>query len=793
MGEVYRADDLKLGQPVALKFLPPKLSDDPVRRERFFAEVRITRQLSHPNICRVYDIGEVDDKHFLSMEYIDGEDLASLMKRIGSLTNEKALDIARQLVAGLTVAHERGMLHRDLKPANIMLDGHGRVRITDFGLAIAAEDESQAEEIAGTPAYMAPEQLAGKGATVRSDIYSLGLILYEIYTGKKAFTAKTLAELREQKETQTPRAPSEIRGGIDPVVERVIQRCMEKDPNARPASVAQLAQALPGGDPLAAAIAAGETPSPEMVAASGGREGFRPGLALLLLAIIVGGILVAMLPASKRLLSQAIPFEKSPDALVERCRLFLEKAELSGQFEDSAHGFIHIQNSDTKAERWKKPDAREYLFWYRQSPEDLGIGSSSPDNPPMRHPDEVLVMYDSEMRLVSFRRMPGQSQSVETPAQTIDWTIFFNEAGLDLNQWEASEDHPWNPTFYADKLEAWPVRIPSRPGTDVWIEAASFQGKPVSFEIIDPWAKDARQASLFEQIAGTMWVIIIGTANVCGIFFARRNLRLGRGDRRNATRLALFTSGAVALFWFLRLPKVPLEYLLISIVYVPILFWFFYVAFEPYVRRKWPQVLVSWTRLLSGEWRDPLVSSETLVGIAFGVVLVGIGYGMTFLPSIHFGGIDLFVVIPSLELTSLLGTRYVISEIIVGLLVQLYWCMMTLCSLAVLSVLLKSKKAAIGFMFLVATVGLALSTGGFALALVGSAVWFFALIRFGLIAMFFTAFAFTALRSFPIILSKTWCAHFSYFILVLFAAIVLYAFRYSLGGRPLLAPSRLDD
>ena len=571
---------------------------------------------------------------------------------------------------------------------------------------------------------------------------------------------------------------------------------MEKDPNARPASVAQLAQALPGGDPLAAAIAAGETPSPEMVAASGGSEGFRPGLALLLLAIIVGGILVAMLPASKRLLSQAIPFEKNPDALVERCRLFLEKAGLSGQVKDSAYGFKRIQNSDIKAERWKKPDARENRFWYRQSPEDLGIGSSSPDNPPMRYPGEVSVEYDSEMRLVFFRRMPGQSQSVEKPAPAIDWTIFFNEAGLDLDQWEASEDHPWNPTFYADKLEAWPVRIPSRPGTDVWIEAASFQGKPVSFEIIDPWARDTRQASLLTRIAGTIWLIVIGTANVCGIFFARRNLRLGRGDRRNATRLGLFTSGALALMAFLMLPIVSLQNLLILLILialVPILFWFFYVAFEPYVRRKWPQALVSWTRLLSGEWRDPLVSSETLVGIAFGVVLAGIGYGMTFLPSIPFGGIDLFVGIPELELISLLGTRGVISLLIVILLLQLFWCMMTLCSLAVLSVLLKSKKAAIAIMFLVAAVGLAFSVGGFALGLVVSAVWFLALLRFGLIAMFFTAFAFSVFGQFPIILSKAWCAPYGYFMLAIFAAIVLYAFRYSLGGRPLLAPSRLDD
>src|SRR5512139_2537766 len=335
MGEVYRADDLKLGQSVALKFLPPKLADDPVRRERFFAEVRITRQLSHPNICRVYDIGEIEGRHFLSMEFIDGEDLSSLLKRIGYLSNEKALDIARQLAAGLAAAHERGVLHRDLKPANIMLDGHGRVRITDFGLAIAVEDETQAVEIAGTPAYMAPEQLAGKGATVRSDIYSLGLILYEICTGKKAFTATTLAELREQKETRTPKAPSEIRQSIDPVVERLIQRCMERDPNARPSSVTQLALALPGGDPLAAALAAGETPSPEMVAESGGKEGLRRAVAWSLLAFIIAGMIAVLAINDRIMLHRRIPFENPPEFLVVHAQEIIRKAGYTEKLADN--------------------------------------------------------------------------------------------------------------------------------------------------------------------------------------------------------------------------------------------------------------------------------------------------------------------------------------------------------------------------------------------------------------------------------------------------------------------------
>ena len=197
MGEVYRADDLKLGQPVALKFLPTHLASDRDRLERFYAEVRIARQVSHPNVCRVYDVGEIDGQQYLSMEYVDGEDLASLLKRIGRLPPERALDISRELCAGLAAAHERGVLHRDLKPANVMVDGRGRARITDFGLAVAAGEVVEGE-ISGTPAYMAPEQLDGKGASVRSDVYSLGLVLYELYTGRKAFEGATFQELRRK-------------------------------------------------------------------------------------------------------------------------------------------------------------------------------------------------------------------------------------------------------------------------------------------------------------------------------------------------------------------------------------------------------------------------------------------------------------------------------------------------------------------------------------------------------------------------------------------------------------------
>jgi serine/threonine-protein kinase len=138
MGEVYRANDLKLGQPVALKFLPAATGKNQQLLDRFHAEVRIARRVSHPNVCRVYDIGEVSGSTFLSMEYVDGEDLRSLLRRIGRLPPDKAVEIARKLCAGLAASHDRGVLHRDLKPANIMIDGRGQVLIMDFGLAALA-------------------------------------------------------------------------------------------------------------------------------------------------------------------------------------------------------------------------------------------------------------------------------------------------------------------------------------------------------------------------------------------------------------------------------------------------------------------------------------------------------------------------------------------------------------------------------------------------------------------------------------------------------------------------------
>ena len=238
MGEVYSATDLALGQSVALKFLPEEAAHNQRLLERFHGEVRVARQVSHPNVCRVYDIGEAEGMPFISMEYVDGEDLASLLLRIGRLPADKAIETARKLCAGLAAAHDRGIIHRDLKPQNIMMNKRGDVVIMDFGLAAIADQLSGAEVRNGTPAYMAPEQLKGSEVTAKSDIYALGLVLYELFTGKRPYDANTVRICCRQQESAQLTSMTSIAADIDPAVEKAIRRCLEPDPAQAPGECA---------------------------------------------------------------------------------------------------------------------------------------------------------------------------------------------------------------------------------------------------------------------------------------------------------------------------------------------------------------------------------------------------------------------------------------------------------------------------------------------------------------------------------------------------------------------------
>lgn len=234
-GVVYRAEDTRLGVEIALKILH-RSSKAAIRH--LVDEVRLARQISNPAICRIYDVEEAGGEYFLTMELVGGEDLASLLARVGRLSSEKVRTIGLELCRGLAAAHSKGILHRDLKPSNVMLDETGAVRLTDFGVAALASAADTAP-LAGTPAYMAPEQIRdGAPASVRTDLYAAGLLLYEALAGSAP------QNRADAKEAELPPRPSTVVGDVDPGLEGIVMALLAPQPEDRPASAAEVADRL---------------------------------------------------------------------------------------------------------------------------------------------------------------------------------------------------------------------------------------------------------------------------------------------------------------------------------------------------------------------------------------------------------------------------------------------------------------------------------------------------------------------------------------------------------------------
>lgn len=235
MGKVYKAIDTKIDEKVAIKLLNPEVAVDRETRERFRNELKVTRSISHRHICRVYDFSEEEGHSYFTMEYVSGEDLKSLIRKIGQLTPGKAIFIARQICEGLTEAHRLGIIHRDLKPHNVMIDKEGNVRVMDFGIARSIRKRSATDTgvILGTPEYMSPEQVEGKELDERSDIYSLGIILYEMLTGKVPFEGDTPLSVAVKQKTERPLDPRKLNTQIHERVSGLILKSLEKDREKR--------------------------------------------------------------------------------------------------------------------------------------------------------------------------------------------------------------------------------------------------------------------------------------------------------------------------------------------------------------------------------------------------------------------------------------------------------------------------------------------------------------------------------------------------------------------------------
>jgi predicted Ser/Thr protein kinase len=662
MGEVYRADDLRLGQSVALKLMSEATARRHDGLRRLTDEVRLARTIVHPNVCRVYDIGYAEGWHYLSMEYVDGETLASLLRRIGQLPLLKALEMTRQLCLGVAAAHERGVLHRDLKPSNIMVDGRGQIRIMDFGLAVAAN--ADVREVAGTPAYMAPEQLAGEVVTKQTDLYALGRVLAEM-----------------------------LPPNVNADLEASVRACVEGDRAKRPQSAYAILAALPAGSSLPTGELA--IPSPAMVAATPIAGALQPTVAWLLLAAVIGGSLGV---ASRAYVLNVAPSQvpRPPEVLAERARDILAQGRSVRPAVDYAHW-------------WWMADG-EVLFTYRESstplvPANL-FRSITASDPPI----------DSATSMVTLDSHEAASALKETPRNV--WT----------------------------------------------------SGRPAIGELI-------------------YWIaIFIGF--VSSSILARRNLRAGEGDRKGAWRLGVFVFSGAMIASALRAHHVgsvtdELAWL-IGVAGWALLWagfsWLAYVSFEPYGRRWWPNTLVSWTRLLDGRGRDPLVGRDVLLGSLAGVVSAAL-HVIQFAVSGR-AGAPLY---SQAALEALRSPAAFASMLLFAFLGGVMIALFVAAGLVLFRLVFRNTWIAMAAIVAFASIGMAVSTSprdvavGVVIAIIGLSV----LLRVGILAFAATSVTLLFMTWLPLTLDwNVWYFGQSLIVLLVIAARATSAFVFALGQRP---------
>jgi predicted Ser/Thr protein kinase len=821
MGQVYRAQDLELGQPVALKFLTAFRSD-PRARNRLRTEVRLARQISHPNVCRVYDIGEASGELYLSMEYVDGEDLATLLRRIGRVPIHKGIDIARNLCAGLAAAHGRGVLHRDLKPGNIMIDSRGEVRIMDFGLAAVAEQQLNAADVrSGTPAFMSPEQLDGREATTRSDIYALGLVLYELFTGKPAFEGKDAADLLRLREAHPSATPSTFVPELDPAVERTILRCLEPDPRMRPASALDVAAWLPGGDPLAEALAAGETPSPDLVAAASPDTVLRPTLAVALLVFVGVGLAGMLLLTQQVQMVSMVPMENPPEVLASKARDLVRTLGYDDRSADVAYGFrlerghLEYLRQKISPDRSRVAQWRTMLgtrpapvsFWYAQSqgpivPGPLFSGAARPIDafPSVRN--GISIDLDLDGRLLRFVGPTTGQRAAPAAADAPDWSTLFTAAGLNVNSFKTTSP-PLDASTRMGGRTVWTGSHPGKPDLPVRVEATAAAGTVNSFAVVLPWTNRQPPLPQPTNYANAALVLLF----VGGpILVARYNWVSGRADVRGALRLAavafVTTLGFLLLESHDALNALVTRSTPLLAVGQGAVAAIVYVALEPWVRRWWPHAMIGWARAIGGRWRDPLVARDVLVAVA-AVVGVGCVVLLAHLGSMQIGELPLSTAPltsnrPGFVLANLSGGRFTAASLLHSIASGIPFAATILFLLAMFRALLRKPWLGTGA-FVVFAWGATLFrtwawAGGetptwIALAALTAVVAIVTCValRFGLLALV----VFECTRRFvdhSILTTDVgaWYGQSSLIAVLVVITLTLWAFRVSLGNRPAL-------
>ncbi|HVR38732.1 MAG TPA: protein kinase, partial [Thermoanaerobaculia bacterium] len=622
-----------------------------------------------------------------------------------------------------------------------------------------------ADARSGTPAYMAPEQLEGREVTVRSDIYALGLVLYEIFTGVRAI--------------ERPFAPpSEFASDIDPAIERMILRCLDPDPAMRPESVVSILRELPALDPLAAAVAAGETPTPAMLAAALQRGDLRAAVAWALFGIAIASIVAVAALASRTTILGRTPL-KSPEVLRERATEILDAAGASPAMGDHASRFF----LDRKRLRLFFLDRRSPDTMMPRGPERV----LDDDDPPFNVPGMTSVRVDGGGRLLELAIVPPQRRDALTrsaiPAEPLLRFTGFDPVTL------RSVAPAWTAPVDSDEKRAWIAPNGMR------IETASYFGRPVWLSVIDEKQLVPRAPFSTSWIATRTFMVALVLIPSVLLLLAWNNFRSRAGDRKGALRLGAtaFVLFAVALFLRAHHPGTLFEEWIMAstamayAVFLGAMLGIFYFAAEPFARRRWAAMMISWTRLLAGRWRDAMVGRDVLIGTIAGAAVILAGELIVEMAPLFRE--DAVLVATATPLSSIWQAFYYLLRNVGEAIFR---------GVSAVSLLLivRSVTKRIGIATVVASFIVALTfvddiEGSLAFsaayAVVVGAMVYVVLYRFGALALSASAFTALTLRRLPLTLDpSSWYFGRSLLALGLIAALAAYGFVVATGGRRIL-------
>jgi hypothetical protein len=614
MGIVYKARDRETDEIVALKVLKPEVAARPEVIERFKAELRLARKITHKNVCRTYELLRFDDTVVIAMEYVEGESLRAILSRYGSVPFRRGLVWAEQICAALAEAHAQGIIHRDLKPENILIDRQGQAKVMDFGIARSLEtDATMTGTLVGTPAYMSPEQAEGKPPDPRSDIYALGLVLYEMFVGQHAFTAETPVGFILMQIKESPPPPRSVEPYLPSFLDRAIEKCLEKNPQKRFQSVAELQAAVTEKEILEPKVAQLQLP-PHLLHAR--RSDF---LLLLFGALGLAGYIALAEQVIPEMglrvrLTREMLFEKAREEMTRRGWKPYPNAWLSVETDRAPYNFLAERVGYAQARASLSREFPPYLFQIRYS-EAVTVSMFESEAAIMFEPDGSIRSL--ELPVVHWvptgEGLPRQ-QALDLARQAIQQTF-----GVDTSQLAVENEAPLVAEGRHGITFRWVKREPSK---IEWHYQADVYDRITLLKRSNTLPEDyrARRNSLHSIIVMVLWSVL-----ALVLFLARRLYSQVRA-REIGVFATLALAAAVGLMAGAPFPAYFFYVLVIPLYAVAMALWL--VVLTPAVtylaNRPWPYMTSSYTALIQLRPAARVTGLAIVRGISCGLLLLGL-------------------------------------------------------------------------------------------------------------------------------------------------------------------------